>query len=89
MFKWNERSVKADVFDRSSQRITREELTQKEVIDNPSGKQPEVIIMSCAKVLSELVALKEEDAQRILHAMKSIKVDVTDVNQLSFFEDKN
>ena len=83
-YKWNEKSVKADVFDRYTQQVTRQTLSPKEIVDNPTGKQPEVIIMACAKILSEFVKLKEEESERILNAFNSIKKDP---NQLEMFSE--
>lgn len=81
-FKWNDKSVKADVFDRYTQQVTRQTLSPREIIENPTGKQPEVIIMACAKILSELVEQKEEESKRILSALGRIKKDP---NQLEMF----
>jgi hypothetical protein len=73
MFKWNEKTVKADVFDRSTQQITRGVYSPREIVANPIGKQSEVILMACAKVLSELVEMKEEEAERISSFMNKIQ----------------
>jgi hypothetical protein len=74
MFKWNEKSVKADVFERSTQQITRGVFSPREIVANPIGKQSEVIIMACAKILSEMIEIKEEEAQRVSSFISRIQV---------------
>lgn len=72
-FNWNEKTVKADVFDRNTHQVVRQTLSPRDIISSPVGKQPEVIIMACAKVLSELIDLKEEEAERIMSIINKTK----------------
>jgi hypothetical protein len=74
MFKWNEKSVKADVFNRSTQQVIRGVYSPKEIIKEPIGKQTEVIVMACAKVLAELVEMKELEAERVETFMSKIRI---------------
>lgn len=85
MFKWNEKSIKADVFERSTQQITRGVYSPREIVANPIGKQTEVIVMACAKVLSELVEMKEIEAERVETFMSKIRVK--DNAQMELFTD--
>jgi hypothetical protein len=85
MFKWNEKSVKADVFDRRTQQITRGSYTPKEIVNDPIGKQTEVIVMACSKVLSELIEMKELEASRVSELMS--KIQIKSDAQLELFSD--
>jgi hypothetical protein len=70
---WNDKKIKAIVYNRETQQREQLTLSAKDIIDNPIGKEVEVIVMAIANVTSELVKLKESELERIGELQKRME----------------
>ncbi len=77
---WNEKSVKAIVYNRQTAQREQQQLSPREIVATPMGKEIEVIMFALCKVVDELCIYKEAELERIGELHK--KLEAQKMNQI-------
>jgi len=65
MRNWDNKTVKADYFDRPTGSRIRKEFSPKEIVKNPIGHEIETLTFASMKIMSELIDIQEQVDTRL------------------------